>query len=58
MVVSMAGGGGGGAGGGGGGGGGGIPKVDELQPHPAKDQLAEIDYYITSPPPWCMISLT
>lgn len=44
------------AGGGGGGGGGGghapPPKQDELQPHPAKDQLPNIAYCITSPPPW------
>eukprot|EP00268_Persea_americana_P012080 TRINITY_DN1506_c0_g1_i3.p1 TRINITY_DN1506_c0_g1~~TRINITY_DN1506_c0_g1_i3.p1 ORF type:complete len:541 (+),score=79.64 TRINITY_DN1506_c0_g1_i3:1129-2751(+) len=43
------------AGGGGGGGGGGAapaPKADELQPHPVKDQLPNIAYCITSPPPW------
>ncbi|KAI7997137.1 Nucleobase-ascorbate transporter 6 [Camellia lanceoleosa] len=44
------------AGGGGGGGGGGgaapPPKQDELQPHPVKDQLPNISYCITSPPPW------
>ncbi|KAJ0965416.1 hypothetical protein J5N97_026554 [Dioscorea zingiberensis] len=43
------------AGGGGGGGGGGpapAPKQDELQPHPVKDQLPNISYCITSPPPW------
>lgn len=28
------------------------PKQDELQPHPAKDQLPNIAYCITSPPPW------
>lgn len=53
---AMAGGhGGGGHGGGGPGGGGGAappPKQDELQPHPAKDQLPSVSYCITSPPPW------
>lgn len=28
------------------------PKQEELQPHPAKDQLPNISYCITSPPPW------
>eukprot|EP00268_Persea_americana_P012076 TRINITY_DN1506_c0_g1_i1.p1 TRINITY_DN1506_c0_g1~~TRINITY_DN1506_c0_g1_i1.p1 ORF type:complete len:533 (+),score=82.10 TRINITY_DN1506_c0_g1_i1:760-2358(+) len=28
------------------------PKADELQPHPVKDQLPNISYCITSPPPW------
>ncbi|XP_041015679.1 nucleobase-ascorbate transporter 6-like [Juglans microcarpa x Juglans regia] len=28
------------------------PKQEELQPHPAKDQLPSISYCITSPPPW------
>ncbi|KAL5723603.1 Nucleobase-ascorbate transporter 6 [Ranunculus cassubicifolius] len=28
------------------------PKQDELQPHPVKDQLPNIAYCITSPPPW------
>ncbi|KAF9605418.1 hypothetical protein IFM89_017157 [Coptis chinensis] len=28
------------------------PKQDELQPHPAKDQLPNVAYCITSPPPW------
>lgn len=28
------------------------PKQDELQPHPAKDQLPNVSYCITSPPPW------
>ncbi|KAF5459862.1 hypothetical protein F2P56_019776 [Juglans regia] len=36
----------------GGGGGGGGAKADELQPHPAKDQLPNISFCITSPPPW------
>ncbi|CAM8940078.1 unnamed protein product [Rhodiola kirilowii] len=36
------------AGGGGGGGG----KSDEPQPHPPKDQLPNVTYCITSPPPW------
>ncbi|XP_038983844.1 nucleobase-ascorbate transporter 6-like isoform X1 [Phoenix dactylifera] len=43
------------AGGGGGGGGGGLaplPKQEELVPHPVKDQLPNISYCITSPPPW------
>ncbi|KAH7858282.1 hypothetical protein Vadar_021967 [Vaccinium darrowii] len=42
------------AGGRGGGGGGAAPppKQDELQPHPAKDQLPGVSYCITSPPPW------
>ncbi|TQD96872.1 hypothetical protein C1H46_017604 [Malus baccata] len=37
---------------GGGGGGGGAAKVDEPQPHPPKEQLPNISYCITSPPPW------
>ncbi|KAD2806022.1 hypothetical protein R6Q59_028993 [Mikania micrantha] len=39
---------------GGGGGGGGVVKVVEssLAPHPAKDQLQNVSYCITSPPPW------
>ncbi|CAI9263537.1 unnamed protein product [Lactuca saligna] len=28
------------------------PKQEELQPHPAKDQLPNVSYCITSPPPW------
>ncbi|GAB4839843.1 Nucleobase-ascorbate transporter 7 [Ancistrocladus abbreviatus] len=28
------------------------PKQEELQPHPVKDQLPNISYCITSPPPW------
>ena len=28
------------------------PKQEELQPHPVKDQLPNIAYCITSPPPW------
>ncbi|XP_068641064.1 nucleobase-ascorbate transporter 6-like [Aristolochia californica] len=28
------------------------PKQDELHPHPVKDQLPNIAYCITSPPPW------
>ncbi|PIA62175.1 hypothetical protein AQUCO_00200288v1 [Aquilegia coerulea] len=28
------------------------PKQDEHQPHPVKDQLPNIAYCITSPPPW------
>ncbi|KAM0936489.1 putative xanthine/uracil/vitamin C permease [Dioscorea sansibarensis] len=28
------------------------PKQDELQPHPVKDQLPNVSYCITSPPPW------
>lgn len=28
------------------------PKQDELLPHPVKDQLPNIAYCITSPPPW------
>ncbi|KAK6922130.1 Nucleobase cation symporter 2 family [Dillenia turbinata] len=38
--------------GGGGGGHAPLPKQEELQPHPAKDQLPNIAYCITSPPPW------
>ncbi|KAK9113871.1 hypothetical protein Syun_020668 [Stephania yunnanensis] len=38
--------------GGGGGGAAPAPKADELQPHPAKEQLPGIAYCITSPPPW------
>ena len=40
------------AGGGGGGGGAAAPKPDEPLPHPPKDQLPNISYCITSPPPW------
>ncbi|XP_057950731.1 nucleobase-ascorbate transporter 6 [Malania oleifera] len=32
--------------------GGGAQKADEPQPHPVKDQLPNISYCITSPPPW------
>uniref|UniRef100_A0A1D1XNV9 Nucleobase-ascorbate transporter 6 n=1 Tax=Anthurium amnicola TaxID=1678845 RepID=A0A1D1XNV9_9ARAE len=28
------------------------PKADELVPHPVKDQLPNVSYCITSPPPW------
>ncbi|XP_010254659.1 PREDICTED: nucleobase-ascorbate transporter 6-like [Nelumbo nucifera] len=38
--------------GGGGGGAAPPPKQDELHPHPVKDQLPNISYCITSPPPW------
>ncbi|CAK8563066.1 unnamed protein product [Lathyrus sativus] len=38
--------------GGGGGGGAPAPKADEPQPHPPKDQLPNVSYCITSPPPW------
>ncbi|OIV89871.1 hypothetical protein TanjilG_23136 [Lupinus angustifolius] len=34
------------------GGGAPAPKADEPQPHPPKDQLPNIYYCITSPPPW------
>ncbi|KAF3326012.1 nucleobase-ascorbate transporter 6-like protein [Carex littledalei] len=40
---------------GGGGDGGGAapaPKQEELNPHPVKDQLPNVSYCITSPPPW------
>lgn len=37
---------------GGGGGAAPPPKQEELQPHPVKDQLPNISYCITSPPPW------
>ncbi|CAL5338362.1 unnamed protein product [Camellia sinensis] len=40
------------AAGGGGGGAAPPPKQDELQPHPVKDQLPNISFCITSPPPW------
>ncbi|CAN4100476.1 unnamed protein product [Withania somnifera] len=43
------------AGGGGGGGGGGAApaaKANEPVPHPPKDQLPNVSYCITSPPPW------
>ncbi|XP_028781730.1 nucleobase-ascorbate transporter 6 [Neltuma alba] len=33
-------------------GGGGPAKADEPQPHPPKDQLPNISYCMTSPPPW------
>lgn len=32
------------------------PKQEELQPHPAKEQLPNIAYCITSPPPWRQFS--
>ncbi|KAG4932707.1 hypothetical protein JHK87_046709 [Glycine soja] len=35
-----------------GGGGAPAPKIDEPQPHPPKDQLPNVSYCITSPPPW------
>ncbi|RRT69912.1 hypothetical protein B296_00015908, partial [Ensete ventricosum] len=38
--------------GGGGGGAAPAPKQEELQPHPVKDQLPNVSYCITSPPPW------
>ncbi|KAK2975075.1 hypothetical protein RJ640_029467 [Escallonia rubra] len=38
--------------GGGGGGAAPPPKQDEWQPHPVKDQLPNVSYCITSPPPW------
>ncbi|XP_042452235.1 nucleobase-ascorbate transporter 6-like isoform X2 [Zingiber officinale] len=28
------------------------PKQDELQPHPVREQLPNVSYCITSPPPW------
>ncbi|KAJ0960398.1 hypothetical protein J5N97_001760 [Dioscorea zingiberensis] len=37
---------------GGGGGAAPAPKQDELHPHPVKDQLPNVAYCITSPPPW------
>lgn len=40
-------------------GGGGPAKADEPAPHPPKDQLPNVSYCITSPPPWrelCYIS--
>ncbi|KAG6525916.1 nucleobase-ascorbate transporter 6-like [Zingiber officinale] len=46
------GGGGGGGGAGGGGGGGGAPKTDDTAPHPVKEQLPNVSFCITSPPPW------
>lgn len=35
-----------------GGGGAPPPKQEELLPHPVKDQLPNVSYCITSPPPW------
>lgn len=32
--------------------GGAAPKVEEPQAHPPKDQLPNVSYCITSPPPW------
>nr|CAB3486481.1 unnamed protein product [Digitaria exilis]CAB3503634.1 unnamed protein product [Digitaria exilis]CAB3503641.1 unnamed protein product [Digitaria exilis] len=32
------------------------PKVDELQPHPPKEQLPGVSFCITSPPPWPSIT--
>ncbi|XP_073003567.1 nucleobase-ascorbate transporter 6-like [Typha latifolia] len=37
---------------GGGGGAAPAPKQDELHPHPVKDQLPNVSYCMTSPPPW------
>jgi hypothetical protein len=37
---------------GGGGGAAAPPKQEELLPHPVKDQLPNVSYCITSPPPW------
>lgn len=34
------------------GGGAPAPKADEPQPHPPKDQLPNVSFCITSPPPW------
>jgi hypothetical protein len=34
------------------------PKQDELQPHPVKDQLPNVSYCITSPPPWRYFSFS
>ncbi|RWW56629.1 hypothetical protein BHE74_00036627, partial [Ensete ventricosum] len=47
------------AGGGGGGGGsaGAAPKQDDTQPHPVKEQLPNISYCITSPPPWLVVGV-
>ncbi|KAG5602381.1 hypothetical protein H5410_033751 [Solanum commersonii] len=44
--------------GGGGGGGGAAPaaKASEPVPHPPKDQLPNVSYCITSPPPWLFLS--
>ncbi|WZZ00520.1 hypothetical protein YC2023_072848 [Brassica napus] len=39
------------------GGGAPAPKADEPQPHPPKDQLPNISYCITSPPPWLVLDL-
>lgn len=36
----------------GGGGAAPAPKADDLVPHPVKDQLPNVSYCITSPPPW------
>lgn len=33
-------------------GGGPAPKADEPAPHPPKDQLPNVSFCITSPPPW------
>lgn len=37
--------------------GGGAPKSDEPTPHPPKDQLPNVSYCITSPPPWRKIAV-
>lgn len=34
------------------------PKQDENLPHPVKDQLPNVSYCITSPPPWRQFLLT
>lgn len=33
------------------------PKQDEHQPHPVKDQLPNVSFCITSPPPWRKFTL-
>lgn len=40
--------------------GGAAPKVEEPQAHPPKDQLPNVSYCITSPPPWreCLLSVS
>ena len=37
---------------------GGAPKADEPAPHPPKDQLLNVSYYIRSPPPWLEYNLS
>ena len=34
-----------------------VEKVEEVQPHPVKEQLPGVQYCINSPPPWRMYTI-